>query len=219
MILSDRDIYSRLADGSLVIDPLTDPGLQIQPASIDLTLADEVVYWRQSDRWQPYESLLARKPDPAAPCILPAAKPGLFDTANPGLMAEWERRLVMTEEAPYIDLYPGAFVLASTRERVRIPNDLSGRVEGRSSLGRIGLVVHLTAGYCDPGFEGHITLEIAVVGDHVVRLRRGLRISQLVLTQLTSACLRPYGQRAHSKYQGQSGPTLARWSAEHPLKG
>lgn len=107
-------------------------------------------------------------------------------------------------------IYPGAFTLGTTLERVRLPNDLVGRVEGRSTYGRLGLLVHVSAGFIDPGFEGQITLEFKNVSDHSIALTRGVRISQIAFFQMTSPAERPYGAERGSHYQGQVGTTGAK---------
>lgn len=116
-------------------------------------------------------------------------------------------------------LEPGAFALGTTIERVRVPNDLVARVEGRSSVGRIAVIVHATAGFIDPGFEGEITLELANLGPKPARLSPGMRICQVVFHQLTSPVDRPYGTARGSKYAGQSGPTLSRIENDPDFKG
>ncbi len=116
-------------------------------------------------------------------------------------------------------LAPGAFALGTTVERVRVPNDLVARVEGRSSVGRIAVIVHATAGFIDPGFEGEITLELANLGPKPARLSPGMRICQIVFHQLTSPVERPYGAARGSKYAGQSGPTPSRIDHDPDFKG
>jgi dCTP deaminase len=108
-------------------------------------------------------------------------------------------------------LAPGEMLLGSTLERVVIPHDLVARVEGRSSVGRLGLIVHATAGFVDPGFDGQITLEFVNLGPRPITLEPGVRICQLTLHQLTSPASRPYGLARGSKYAGQRGPTPSRW--------
>lgn len=109
-------------------------------------------------------------------------------------------------------LYPGQFVLASTIERVKLPHDLVGHVDGKSSLGRLGLLIHATAGFIDPGFEGQITLELSNVSPFPIRLNVGMRICQVSFTYLDRPAERPYGHPAlNSKYQGQSGATASRY--------
>lgn len=114
------------------------------------------------------------------------------------------------EGSTYV-LNPGEFALASTVERVSVPSDLVARVEGRSSLGRIALIVHATAGFIDPGFEGEITLELSNLGPRALLLRPGSRICQIVFQTMTSPADRPYGPARGSKYHGQTGPTLSRF--------
>lgn len=182
MILSDRDLRERLARGDLVVEPLENPELQIQPASIDLRLDNSFVAFRAS----------------RLPCIDPRDIP-----------ADATERIEVAEGDSFV-LHPGDFVLGSTIERVKIPADLVARVEGRSSLGRLAIVVHATAGFIDPGFEGQITLELSNLGRTAVKLYPGMRVSQIVLHEMTSPALRPYGRERGSKYQGQSGPVASR---------
>lgn len=184
MILSDKDIRARLAKGDLVVDPLDDVDLQVQPASIDLRLADEFLVFRH----------------PHIPFIDPTA----------ATVSDYTEKVTVEKGRAFI-LHPGEFVLGSTLERVRIPHDLVAKVEGRSSLGRLAIVVHATAGFVDPGFDGHITLELSNLGRVPVALHPGMRVSQIALHQMTSAAERPYGHPTRSsKYQGQRGPTASR---------
>ncbi len=114
-------------------------------------------------------------------------------------------------EKPFI-LHPGEFVLGSTLERVRLPDDLVARLEGKSSLGRLGLLIHSTAGFVDPGFDGHVTLELSNVANLPITIYRGMKIGQLSFMQLTEPASAPYGSEAlGSKYQGQRGPTPSRY--------
>ena len=184
MILSDRDILARLKKGDLVIDPLDDPDLQVQPASIDLRLGHEFLVFRH----------------PHIPYIDPRA----------GTTADYTEKLEIKEGETFV-LHPGEFVLGTTYERVKIPADLVAKVEGRSSLGRLAVVVHATAGFVDPSFEGHITLELSNLGRVPVALHPKMRVSQIALHQMTSAADRPYGHPSRgSKYQGQRGPVASR---------
>lgn len=188
MILSDRDILARLKAGDLVVDPLDDPAVQVQPASIDLRLGSEFLVFR----------------NPHIPFV---------DTRAPSV-AEYTETLTIKEGGQFI-LHPGEFALGSTFERVRIPPDLVAKVEGRSSLGRLALIVHATAGFIDPGFEGHITLELSNLGRVPVALYPMMRISQIALHQMTSPADRPYGSAGRgSKYQGQRGPVASRISQD-----
>lgn len=184
MYLSDRDIIQRLEQGDLVIEPLDDPELQIQPASVDLRLGDSF------RRWIEY---------PNHP----------FDTARPNLDHETSHTFLGRKDQAFT-LQPGEFVLATTIERVELPNDLLARVEGRSSIGRLGITVHVTAGFIDPGFRGRITLEMANLNHSPVKLYAGMRICQLSICQLSSPCLRPYGRRPGSKYQDQDDVVASR---------
>jgi dCTP deaminase len=184
VILSDRDLRERLSRGDLVVEPLENPELQIQPASIDLRLDSSFMVLRSS----------------RFACLDPRDIP-----------ADITERIEVAEGETFV-LHPGDFVLGSTMERVRIPADLVARVEGRSSLGRLAIVVHATAGFIDPGFEGQITLELSNLGRTAVKLYPGMRISQIVLHQMTSPAERPYGTARGSKYQGQSGPVASRIS-------
>ena len=180
MILSDRDIRRRLENDDLVIEPLDDPDLQIQPASVDLRLGPEFLEFRRTN----------------IPCIHPDT-----DAAVEDYVSE-----TVVEEGDDFVLHPGDFVLGTTLERVEIPPDLIAHVEGRSSLGRLAVVVHATAGLCDPGYRGQITLELSNLGTAPVALTPGMRVSQLTFTELTSPAERPYGSDRGSKYQDQSGP-------------
>ncbi|MBI2773972.1 MAG: dCTP deaminase [Chloroflexi bacterium] len=119
--------------------------------------------------------------------------------------------LVTVTDGPFI-LHPGEFVLGSTRERVRLADDIVSRVEGKSSLGRLGLLIHSTAGFIDPGWDGHITLELSNVNTIPITLYPGMRIGQLSFFRLSSPAERPYGTPGvGSSYQGQSGPTPSRY--------
>jgi len=160
MILSDADILRRLEEGDLVVEPLDDPDIQIQPASVDLRLGREFLEFQHAN----------------IPCIHPNAEEEV---------ADYVEETVIDEDGEYI-LHPGDFVLGTTHERVAIPDDLIAHVEGRSSLGRLAIVVHATAGLCDPGYEGQITLELSNLGTAPVALTPGMRISQLTFTELKS---------------------------------
>ncbi len=184
MILSDADILDRLADGDLVIEPLDDVDQQVQPASVDLRLGERFLEFQRTN----------------IPCIHPtkADEVGQYVT---------ETRVPAGEE---FILHPGDFVLGTTKERVEIPDDLVAHVEGRSSLGRLAIVVHATAGLCDPGYQGQITLELSNLGTAPVALSPGMRVSQLTFTELRSPAARPYGAERGSKYQDQDGPQASR---------
>ena len=119
--------------------------------------------------------------------------------------------LVEIDDDPFI-LHPGEFVLGSTLERVRLPDDLVARLEGKSSLGRLGLLIHSTAGFIDPGFDGHVTLELSNVANLPITIYQGMKIGQISFMQLSEPAMAPYGtDRLGSKYQGQRGPTPSRY--------
>jgi dCTP deaminase len=117
----------------------------------------------------------------------------------------------VAEDGEAFILHPGEFVLASTYEVITLPDDIAGRLEGKSSLGRLGLLTHSTAGFIDPGFSGHITLELSNVANLPVKLFPGMKIGQLCLIKLSSPAEHPYGSEKYgSRYQGQRGPTASR---------
>ena len=184
MILSDRDIRERLARGDLQIGPLSDERLQIQPASVDLRLGGEFLVYH-------------------------AARVSCLDPREPHHIAEAMDRVLIDGERAFV-LHPGEFALGTTQERVRMPTDLVGMVDGRSSVGRLAVVVHATAGLIDPGFEGQITLELSNIGSIPVKLYPGMRIAQILLHQLTSHAEEPYGPARGSHYLNQSGPQPSR---------
>jgi dCTP deaminase len=182
VILSDRSLREAIAAGRLVIDPLDDDA--IQPSSIDVRLDNgfRVFY-------------TARHP--------------YIDVKQP--MEDLTELVEVKPDDAFI-LHPGEFVLGSTLEQVGIPDDLAARLEGKSSLGRLGLMTHSTAGFLDPGFTGHVTLELSNVANLPITLYPGMRIGQIAVFQLTTAAERPYGSRGvGSKYQGQRGPTPSRY--------
>jgi dCTP deaminase len=193
MILSDGDIRRRLTDGDLVVEPLADPELQIQPASIDLRLGREFLEFQRTN----------------IPCIHPNSEQEVDE-----YVAE-----TYVEEGEDFILHPGDFVLGTTKERVEVPSDLIAHVEGRSSLGRLAVVVHATAGLADPGYEGQITLELSNLGTAPVALTPEMRISQLTFTELKTPAERPYGAERGSKYQGQSGPQASRIQSDQEFGG
>lgn len=189
MILSDRDIKLELESGRLVIDPIGDPDKQIQPASVDLRLGTEFK-------------------------IFQVGELGYIDPKG----HDWKNflRLVSVRGSDPFLLHPGEFVLASTMEWVKLPNNLVARVDGRSSLGRLGVLMHATAGFIDPCFEGNITLELSNVNRMPVALWPDSRVCQISFETLSSPCERPYGKARGSKYQGQLGPTASRIAEDHP---
>ena len=193
MILSDGDIRRRLAEGELVVEPLADPELQIQPASIDLRLGRTFLEFQHTN--------------------IASIHPDSDDEID-----EYVAETVVDEDGEFI-LHPGDFVLGTTKERVEIPSDLIAHVEGRSSLGRLAVVVHATAGLADPGYQGQITLELSNLGTAPVALAPDMRISQLTFTELSSPAERPYGEDRGSKYQGQEGPQASRLGSDREFGG
>jgi dCTP deaminase len=193
MILSDADILRRLERGDLVIEPIDDPDLQIQPASVDLRLGREFLEFQRAN----------------IPCIHPGSEREV---------SEYVSETVIDEGEEFV-LHPGDFVLGTTKERVEIPPDLLANVEGRSSLGRLAVVVHATAGLCDPGYRGQITLELSNLGTAPVALTPGMRISQLVFTEMKNPAERPYGSERGSKYQDQRGPQASRIQGDSEFGG
>lgn len=181
MVLSDRTIKEEIARGRIVIKPL-DPSC-IQPASIDIHLDKKVLVFRNSRR--PYIDVHQDMAD----------------------LTEVEE---MEEGVPFM-LHPGEFVLGSTLEYIALPEDIVARLEGKSSLGRMGLLIHSTAGYVDPGWRGHLTLELSNVANLPITLYYGMKIGQISFHRLTAPAENLYGSKAlGSKYQDQAEPTPSR---------
>ena len=181
MVLSDRSIKQELAEGRIVINPLDVE--DIQPASVDLHLDKRVLVFTNSSR--PYIDV----------------KESLESLTE---------MMEVTGDRPFI-LHPGEFVLGSTQEHIELPADLVARLEGKSSLGRIGLVIHSTAGFVDPGWKGHLTLELSNLARLPITLYYGMKIGQISFLRLTTAADRLYGSaELGSKYQGQTEPTASR---------
>ncbi|WP_156754596.1 dCTP deaminase [Actinokineospora pegani] len=181
MLLSDRDLRKELDSGRFGLEPF-EP-LMVQPSSIDVRLDR---FFRVFNNTR-YTHIDPRQQQ---------------DDLTSAVEAE--------QDEPFV-LHPGEFVLGSTYEAVTLPDDLAGRLEGKSSLGRLGLLTHSTAGFIDPGFTGHITLELSNVANLPITLWPGMKIGQLCLFRLSSSAEFPYGsQEAGSRYQGQRGPTPSR---------
>jgi len=181
-VLSDRTIRAELAAGRILIDPLG-PGA-VQPASVDLRLGRLFRVFRNSRI--PFIDVKREYPD----------------------LTE----LVEIDEASPFILHPGEFALGVTYERVRLPDDVVGRLEGKSSLGRLGLIIHSTAGYVDPGWDGALTLELSNLANVPITLYEKMKVSQISFLRLSEPAEHPYGSKeAGSKYQGQEGPTPSRY--------
>ena len=181
MLLSDRDIRKELAGGRVVLDPLDDG--MVQPSSVDVRLDR---FFRLFDNH----------------------KYAVIDPAED--QPELTRLVEVDGDGPFV-LHPGEFVLGSTFETVTLPDDVAARLEGKSSLGRLGLLTHSTAGFIDPGFSGHVTLELSNVATLPIKLWPGMKIGQLCFFRLSSPAEHPYGSAKYgSRYQGQRGPTPSR---------
>jgi dCTP deaminase len=182
VILSDRTIREELAAGRIEIDPL-EPG-DVQPSSVDLRLDRYFRVFRNH-----HQSVIdVKQPQDALTELVEIPAEGAFV------------------------LHPGEFVLGSTAERVRLPDDLVARLEGKSSLGRLGLMIHSTAGFVDAGWDGYLTLELSNVATLPIKLYPGMKIGQISFLRMTTSADRPYGSATiGSKYQGQRGPTASRY--------
>lgn len=187
MLLSDKDIRRVIETGQVTVDPYDDT--MIQPSSLDVRLGRD---------FRVFANHRYAYIDPAI------EQPGLTELVR------------IQGDEPFV-LHPGEFVLASTYERVEISDNLAARLEGKSSLGRLGLVVHSTAGFVDPGFQGTVTLELSNLATLPIKLWPGMKIGQLCFFLLTGQAETEYGsERYGSRYQGQDGPTASRsWMNFH----
>ena len=187
MVLSDGTIRRLIADGTLLVDPY-DAAL-VQPSSIDVRVAGQFRVFHNS-----------RRP--------------FIDVREP--LDDLTELVEISPDAPFI-LHPGEFVLGSTVERVRLPDDLVARLEGKSSLGRLGLLIHSTAGFIDPGWDGTITLELSNVARLPITIHLGMKIGQISFMRLDRPAERPYGHpELGSKYQGQTGPVDSQYARNFP---
>jgi dCTP deaminase len=185
MILSDRDIRAELSAGRIVIDPFVPDA--VQPSSVDLHLGNRFRVFRNN-------------------------RTAVIDPRQD--QPELTELVEIAGDDPFI-LHPGEFVLGATLERVALPDDLVARLEGRSSLGRLGLLIHSTAGYVDPGWEGTLTLELSNVANLPIKLYDGMKIGQISFQRLTSPAEVSYGdERLGSRYRGQTDPTASRYHAD-----
>ena len=181
MLLSDRDIRTQIEAGRIGLEPL-DMAL-IQPSSMDVRLDR---FFRLFDNHK-------------------------YPFIDPREQQDDLTRFVEVYKDEAFILHPGEFVLGSTFEFVSLPNDIAARLEGKSSLGRLGLLTHSTAGFVDPGFQGHVTLELSNTATLPIKLWPGMKIGQLCFFQLSSESENPYGSSKYgSRYQGQRGPTASR---------
>jgi len=181
VLLSDRDIRAEITAGRVAVEPFAES--MVQPSSVDVRL----------DRF--FRVFENHK----------------YSVIDPSIEQSELTREVIVEPNEHFILHPGEFVLASTYEVITLPDDIAGRLEGKSSLGRLGLLTHSTAGFIDPGFSGHITLELSNVANLPVKLFPGMKLGQLSLLKLSSPAEHPYGSAVYaSRYQGQRGPTASR---------
>jgi dCTP deaminase len=181
VLLSDRDIRAQIAEKRVGVEPFSDA--MIQPSSVDVRLDK---FFRVFENHK-------------------------YEVIDPALEQPELTREIVAEDGEAFILHPGEFVLASTYEVITLPDDIAGRLEGKSSLGRLGLLTHSTAGFIDPGFSGHITLELSNVAILPVKLYPGMKIGQLCLIKLSSPAEHPYGSAQYlNRYQGQRGPTASR---------
>ncbi|MFM6841713.1 MAG: dCTP deaminase [Candidatus Planktophila sp.] len=181
MLLSDRDIRAQIESQRVGVEPFAES--MIQPSSVDVRLDK---FFRVFENHK-------------------------YEVIDPALEQPELTREIIAEDGEAFILHPGEFVLASTYEVITLPDDIAGRLEGKSSLGRLGLLTHSTAGFIDPGFSGHITLELSNVANLPVKLYPGMKIGQLCLIKLSSAAEHPYGSAQYlNRYQGQRGPTPSR---------
>jgi len=182
MVLSDRTIRAEIAAGRIEIDPFEDS--MVQPSSVDVRIDNRFRVFHNAR----YPYIDVRKP-----------MEGLTELVEIG------------DDEPFI-LHPGEFVLGQTLERVKLPSDIVARLEGKSSLGRLGLLIHSTAGFVDAGFEGNLTLELSNVANLPITIYHGMPIGQMSFMRMDQPVERPYGSReAGSKYQGQAEPTPSRF--------
>ena len=180
MVLSDRDIRAEIEAGRIVIDPYVPEA--VQPSSVDLHLDNRFRVFRNSR--YPYIDVREEQPE-------------LTELVEIGA------------DEPFI-LHPGEFVLGSTLERVQLPDDVVARLDGKSSLGRLGLLIHSTAGFVDPGWDGNLTLELSNVANLPITLYDGMKIGQISFQRMSSAVEVAYGdQRLGSRYRGQRDPTAS----------
>ena len=187
MVLSDRSIREELASGGIVIEPLAEG--TIQPSSVDLHVDRYFRVFRNDTT--PY--------------------------IDPKRAQEDLTELVEVEEDGAFILHPGEFVLGSTLERVALGSDLVARLEGKSSLGRLGLLIHSTAGFVDSGWDGHLTLELSNVANLPIAIYPGMKIGQISFLRMSTEAERPYGSEGTgSKYKGQQGPTPSRYYLNFP---
>lgn len=181
MILSDKEIKKYLKAGKIIIKPFPDLEKQLGSASLDLRLSDEFL-------------------------IFDYRKKAVLDLKDPTDFEEMTSLIKISQNKPFV-LHPGEFILGASLEYLKMPRNLAARIDGRSSLGKLGLIVHSTSGHVDPGFEGKLTLEISNIGKIPLLLYPDMRICQLVFEVLSSEVEVPYSQKKGAKYHGLNSPS------------
>ncbi len=189
MILSDTDIKLKIEAGHIKIDPMPDLGVALGTVSVDLRLGEDFMVYRRTSR----------------PFI------DVKDTAS---FIELTETVIKKSDDPFI-VHPGEFVLGATMESIQLPPDLAGRLEGKSSLGRLGVVIHSTAGKVDPGWNGRLVLEITNIGNLPIMLYPNMRICQLLFEQVSSPVTKRYVDRPDAKYKNQSETTGSKITNEN----
>ncbi|MBF0213032.1 MAG: dCTP deaminase [Magnetococcales bacterium] len=189
MRLSDRDIQAAIKDGRIGIDPMPDDAC-FGSFSVDVSLGNKFVKIKKKEEQEQSYVYLTSK-------MMMESFHDIFT------------REVTVKDHENVIINPGQFLLGMTRERIKIPNYLVGWLDGRSSLARVGLMVHMTAHAIDPGFDGHITFEFFNAGRLPLVLNPGMRIGAISFEMLSSPCMRPYGSKPGAKYQGQETPCVA----------
>lgn len=188
MILSDKDIRAALAEGRIKVTPKPDLKTQLGTSSLDLSLGDSFLVFKH--RKKPF-----------------------IDPLDPKTIEGMTEEIKISKKQPYV-LQPGEFCLAAIHEWVELPDDMSARIDGRSSLGRLGLVIHSTAGHIDAGFKGTITMEITNIGMMPILLYPKMRICQLVFEPLSSPAERPYTKKPGAKYHSKKKAAESKLSRE-----
>jgi len=189
VILSDRTLREQIGAGRIVVEPFDETC--IQPSSIDVKIGNDFRVFRNHTA-----RVIDVKQD----------------------MTSLTELVEIADDGVFV-LHPGEFVLASTLERIGVPHDMVARIDGKSSLGRLGLIIHSTAGFIDPGFDGHITLELTNIATLPITLYPRMKVGQVSFMMMTTAADRPYGSGAYgSKYHGQRGPTPSRYFENFPTE-
>lgn len=188
MILSDTDIKKKIENEQIKIDPMPDLKVALGTVSVDLRLGHDLMVYRTTSR--PF-----------------------IDVRDPESFKDLTDLVHKTREESFI-VHPGEFILGATLESVELPHDLSGRLEGKSSLGRLGIVIHSTAGKVDPGWKGHLVLEITNIGTLPIMIYPEMRICQLLFEQLSSPTSKAYTERDSSKYKFQQGTSGSKITQE-----